>query len=82
MAQLNYILDSENFGEAGRNYFLDIKLARNRTRYLRITRSDASHETEGYKRTQLILFEEDLRFFVEALSMVLGRFAAGEASSK
>jgi len=73
----SYQLDSEMFGEKGRHYFIDLNVARNHSRYLRITRSDKA-EGDQYQRTQLILFEEDFGFFIEALSMVLGRFSHGE----
>jgi DNA repair protein RadC len=71
------ILDSERFGDDKRQYFIDLKKARNQKHYLRITRQDEEQENI-YKRTQLVLFEEDLGFFVEALSMVLGRYSNGQ----
>jgi DNA repair protein RadC len=74
------ILDSEAFGEGSRHYFIDLKRACNNRRYLRITRSDAQAE-QSYKRSQVIVFENDLHFFVEALSMLLGRLAAGETGT-
>ncbi|MDB5158295.1 MAG: hypothetical protein JWR50_3002 [Mucilaginibacter sp.] len=73
----NYNLDSEMFGENGRFYFLDLNMARNATRYLVITRSDKLGEN-NYKRDRVILFEEEIPFFIEALSMVLTRFSHGE----
>jgi DNA repair protein RadC len=71
------ILDSERFGDDKRRYFIDLKKTRNDKHYLRITRRDEQKEN-NYKRTQIILFEDDLGFFVEALSMVLGRFSQGQ----
>jgi DNA repair protein RadC len=73
----NYNLDSEMFGENGRHYFVDLNMARNQTRYLAITRSDKLEENK-YTRSRLILFEEDIPFFVEALTMVLTRYNYGE----
>lgn len=70
------IIDSETFGEGNRHYFIDIKKTVNNTPYLCITRSDK--QDNGYKRNQLILFENDLHFFIEALTMVLGRLSACE----
>ncbi len=70
------ILDTEMFGDDREQYYLDIKKAKNQKLYLRITnRRQESDET--YKRTQIILFEEDLAFFVEAIMMLLGRHATG-----
>jgi DNA repair protein RadC len=76
------ILDSESFGDERRNYFLDIKKAKNNTHYLRITRSDTLEEEHTYKRSSIILFEDDLNFFIEALTMVLGRFSSGNMPVK
>jgi DNA repair protein RadC len=71
------VLDSEMFGDDRRQYYFDIKKAKNNKHYLRIT--DRRQEPdETYKRTQIILFEDDLGFFVEAVSMLLGRFSAGQ----
>jgi len=67
-------IDSEAFGEGARHYFLDLFLAQNNTRYLRITHSDYN-AAGSYDRKQLIVFEEDIFFFVEALTMLLGRAA-------
>lgn len=70
------ILDTEMFGDEREQYYFDIKKAKNQKHYLRIT--NRRHEPDDtYKRTQIILFEEDLPFFVEAISMLLGRHATG-----
>lgn len=71
------ILDSECFGERKRQYFFDLKKTRNNKPYLRITRRDEGSD-QSYCRTQIIFFEEDISFFVEALSMLLGRFSHGQ----
>jgi len=65
------------FGENGRYYFIDLNVAKNNSRYLAISRSDATGEN-AYRRSRLILFEEDFGFFIEALSMVMGRYTHGE----
>ena len=70
------IIDSESFGDGSRHYFIDIRNTADNRPYLQITRSDAVDQ--GYRRNFIIIFESDLPFFVEALSMLLGRFSAGE----
>ena len=74
--KLNRILDSEYFGEGKRLYFIDIKKSRLEKPYLCITRLDRS--ADATRRSQIIIFEDDLPFFVEALSMVLGRLSYGQ----
>ena len=70
------ILDTEMFGDEREQYYFDIKKGKNEKHYLRIT--SRRHEPDDtYKRTQIIFFEEDLLFFVEAISMLLGRHATG-----
>jgi len=70
------ILDTEMFGDDHEQYFFDIKKAKNHKHYLRIT-NRRQEADETYKRTQIVLFEEDLAFFVEAVTMLLGRHATG-----
>lgn len=74
--KLNDILDSEMFGNEKRQYYFDIKKTKNTRHYLRITRRDQQAE-DLCKRTEIILFEEDMPFFVEAVSMLLGRYSSG-----
>lgn len=70
------ILDSEMFGDNRKQYYFDIKKTKNQKHFLQITnRRQASGET--YKRTHIIFFEDDLAFFVEAITMLLGRHATG-----
>ena len=78
--KLTNILDSEVFGNNGRQYCFDIKKARNNTSFLQITRLDHRGD-ETFRRTQVIFFEDDLPFFVEAVSMLLSRFSHGETNS-
>src|ERR1700750_1041277 len=70
-------LDSESFGYGKRHYFIDIKKAVNNSHFLLISRSDKVDD-QKYVRKTIQLWEEDLGWFVEALSMVLGRFANDE----
>jgi hypothetical protein len=70
------ILDTEMFGDEHEQYYFDIKKAKNEKHYLRITNRRYEPD-DTYKRTQIIFFEEDLPFFVEAISMLLGRHATG-----
>ncbi len=74
--KLSGILDSEMFGTEKTQYYFDTKKAKSQKHYLRITRRD-QQDTDTFKRTQIILFEDDLGFFVEALSMLLGRYSSG-----
>jgi len=74
-SKFDNILDYETFGDNQRSYYFDIKQARNNKHYLRITRRDATKEKKTYKRTQVIFFEDEIPFLVEALSMVLTRYS-------
>jgi len=74
--KLTGILDTEMFGNDKTQYYFDIKKAKSDKHYLRITRRD-QQEPERFRRTEIILFEDDLGFFVEAVSMLLGRFSSG-----
>jgi DNA repair protein RadC len=75
--QTAWVLESEMFGEGKRHYFIDVKKARNNSNYLRISRTDRVDENK-YQRSQLVIFEQDMAFFVEALTMVLGRWSHKE----
>jgi len=72
------VLETETFGEGKRHYFMDIKRAKNNSCYLRISRSDKVEE-DKYQRSQLVVFEQDLVFFVEALAMVLNKWSHRES---
>ena len=74
--KLSGVLDSEMFGTEKTQYYFDIKKAKSQKHYLRITRRD-QQDADTFKRTQIILFEDDLGFFVEAVSMLLGRYSSG-----
>ena len=70
-------LDSEQFGEDGRLYFVDLMQAKNSKPYLQITRADYK-ANEKYERSTIILFERDFEFFAEAVAMVLRRYSHRE----
>ena len=70
------VLDTEMFGDERKQYYFDIKQAKNQRIFLQITnRKQEADDT--FKRTHIILFEDDLAFFVEAITMLLGRHASG-----
>lgn len=73
--------DTEYFGEGDRFYFLDVIALGDERHYLAITRSDKLPSGQGYLRSQIILFEEDLLLFVEALTSLLGRLSTGTSFS-
>jgi hypothetical protein len=70
------VLDTEMFGDDKKQYIFDIKKAKNERHFLQIT-NRVGNPNEGYKRTHIILFEDELPFFVEAITMLLGRHASG-----
>ncbi|MCX2429699.1 UPF0758 domain-containing protein [Pedobacter sp. GR22-10] len=60
-------LTTENFSSANRNYFIDFKRAINNSHYICITRSDKLLDG-GYRRSNVVVFEEDFHFLVSAFS--------------
>ncbi len=60
-------LSSENFSSGKRNYFIDFKRAINDSHYICITRSDKL-QSGGYRRSNVVVFEEDFHFLVSAFS--------------
>lgn len=70
--------DTEYFGNGDRNYFIDV-VQTGDSHHLAITRTDRNIDGKSFRRSQIILFEDDLFLFVEALSTVLGRFSLGES---
>jgi DNA repair protein RadC len=70
------ILDTETFGNDTSQYFFDNKKAKNKNNYLQITNLQ-QNGNQTSKRTHIILFEDDLEFFLEALTMLLSRHATG-----
>jgi hypothetical protein len=80
-AKTNYPnLASETFSHGKKHYFIDLKKASNDTHFLLITSSERYEEDKFHRRT-IQLWEEDLGFFVEALSMILSQLAYGELLS-
>jgi len=60
-------LTSENFSSANRSYFIDFKRAINNSNYICITRTDKL-QNGGYRRSNVVVFEEDFHFLVSAFS--------------
>lgn len=73
--KLTPILDSEMFDNGREQYYFDMKRTVNQKMYLRITNRRPQNDLT-YKRSQVVFFEEDLPFLVEAITMLLGRAAS------
>lgn len=71
--------DSEFFGDGDRYYFIDVVQYDCTRHFISITRSDRDPVGKGFHRTKIVLWEDDLPVFIEALTTVLGRFSAGTA---
>jgi len=63
----NPVFATERFSSNRKHYFLDFKLAANNSQYITITRSD-EQDDHTFKRSQVIVFEEDFEFLIEAFS--------------
>jgi len=63
----NNIIATETFSSAGKHYFLDFKIAKNNSNYIRITRSD-SQSDGSYKRQSVTVWEEDFHVLIGCLS--------------
>ena len=74
---MNNVLDSENFSNQGRRYYLDILQAKSTKPYLKITRIDL-HKNEPAQRKNVIFFEDDFFFLAEGIAMLLGRYTSGQ----
>jgi DNA repair protein RadC len=73
------LLETETFGDGRRHYFVDLRMAKNNTLYLQITRSDlvtGDDETAKYERAEVRVFEEEIGMLIDVMSMVLGRYNA------
>ena len=70
-------LVSESFGHGKKRYFIDVKKAVNDTHFILVTSSE-EYADKQYHRQSIQLWEEDLAFFVEALSMVLTQMTCGD----
>ena len=73
-------LASETFSHGKKHYFFDIKKASNNTHFLLITSSER-YNGDQFQRRTIQLWEEDLGFFVEALTMILRQLAHGGLSA-
>ncbi|WP_410478676.1 DUF3276 family protein [Pedobacter aquatilis] len=60
---------SESFSNGERYFFIDMKRTSKGHLFLKITRSDRSVDG-SYNRTSIVIFEEDLEFFITSLSSV------------
>lgn len=63
------LLESETFGSGSRTYFIDFSKAANQSNYIKITRSDRQ-EDNTYKKSSVVIFEEDFTFLIESFSML------------
>ncbi|MEO3404914.1 DUF3276 family protein [Mucilaginibacter sp. CAU 1740] len=72
-------VDSKSFSHGKKHYFIDVKKAVNDSCFLLITSSE-QYDTDKFHRQTVQLREEDLAFFVEALSMVLSRMTADDGA--
>jgi len=63
------ILESENFGNGKRTYFLDFARASNHSTYIKISRSD-KQANGSYKKSSVHVFQEDFYFLIEGLCML------------
>ncbi len=70
-------LASERFSHGKKHYYFDVKRAQNNSHFLLITSSE-EYEASKFRRNTIQLWEEDLAFFAEALSMVLSQLAFGQ----
>nr|WP_068890350.1 UPF0758 domain-containing protein [Pedobacter panaciterrae] len=74
------ILESENFGNGKRTYFLDFARASNNSNYIKITRSDRQTD-RTYKKSSVCIFEEDFYFLIEGFSMLFTSMGNRESGS-
>lgn len=73
------ILESENFGNGKRTYFLDFARASNHSKYIKITRSDRQ-ANGAYKKSSVHIFEEDFYFLIEGLTMLFTSMSHRESA--
>lgn len=64
------ILVSETFSRGKRRYFLDYKVASNRSNYICFTRSDAQGDGT-YNMERLRVFQEDFEMLIESFSSLM-----------
>lgn len=67
----NNVLATESFSSSSkRHYFLDFKLAANQRNFIQITRSE-EQQGGGYRRSQMIIHENDFHLFFQGLSSLM-----------
>ena len=76
MEQERKELYSEKVVARNRTYYLDVKAGRDGARYLVIC--EAKKTNEGHERARVMIFEENLEAFAEALDKVVAYFHKGE----
>ncbi|NRF37495.1 UPF0758 domain-containing protein [Pedobacter foliorum] len=74
------ILESENFGNGKRTYFLDFARAINHRNYIKISQSDRQ-EDGSYKRSSVHVFEQDFYFLIEGLTALFTNMGHRESGS-
>ncbi|RZM26239.1 MAG: hypothetical protein EOO88_17700 [Pedobacter sp.] len=76
------VLMTESFSSSQkRHYFLDFKRTSNNGKFIQITRSD--HDGQGgYRRTSVIVFEQDFHFLVSAMSSLFHHSAHLDGEDK
>ena len=77
MNQNQNTLHSEKVLLDGKSFFLDLKEAKNGTSYLVITQTKPV-EDEKYERIRMIIFEEEIQKFNQALQNTLEHFTPSE----
>ena len=71
--KLQNVTYTQRIDARNRNYFIDLKKASNGRDYVCITESKPDGE-EGYSKIRMVLFQEDLFRFQDALNKVAGKF--------
>jgi len=77
----NLTLSTENFSSGKRNYFIDFKRAVNDSQYICITRSELQADG-GYKRSSVVVFEEDFHLLISAMSSLFHSAAHLKTTSR
>lgn len=63
----NNMLAAESFSNRNMHYFIDFRVAENKSKYIRIARSDLQPD-QTYQRSQVVIFEEDFHFLIQAFA--------------
>ncbi|HMQ47986.1 MAG TPA: DUF3276 family protein [Saprospiraceae bacterium] len=69
-------LFSERVKNGSRNYFIDLRKSNNGAPYLSITESKKSKDNDeaGYETTRILIFEEGITKFSEAISRLMVQY--------